>query len=373
LSEPVGAAWSSTPITLGKAVRSEGVTPRARDAEPCSRRASRWQRTPKGSARVAIATAILAFLFGRMPAAEVLQSVAGASVGGLLGAVLVVFLLQLVAADRLRRLAKAYYVGLSSWALFKINLATLFYGLCLPAGNVTGFIARLCMMSASPKQYLDVALALSCDRVIATVALCVVGIGFWLLAWPVGAWHVLAVMLVVLVGVSLLQAAFLARLPLPSPFPWPAKLDFLRQALHRSQSVPCATLVAAFALGVVIHLLGTLAYGLVAWTLQLDLSLATIGWTRAAAMLAALLPISVAGLGVREGVLVLLLTPYAVPAPDALAFGLLAFAVTVLAPGIAGALIEVDRLLVRPLFCRGAAARLVRGKTGCAIVRRIDT
>ena len=60
------------------------------------------------------------------------------------------------------------------------------------------------------------------------------------------------------------------------------------------------------------------------------------------------LPISIAGLGVREGVLVLLLASYGVSAPDALAYGLVAFAVSVLAPGLAGAIVEADRLLLRP-------------------------
>jgi hypothetical protein len=97
-----------------KAVRSEISTTHATASMSCSRHASRWRRALKGTARVAIAAAILAYLFGQIPAAEVLRSVANASAGGLLGAVLVVFVLQLVAADRLRRLAHAYGVAFSS-------------------------------------------------------------------------------------------------------------------------------------------------------------------------------------------------------------------------------------------------------------------
>jgi uncharacterized membrane protein YbhN (UPF0104 family) len=86
----------------------------------------------QSAAHVAVAAAILAYLFGHMPAADVFRIVGDASAGWLLGAVLVVFMVQLVAAERLRRLADAYGVGLSSWALFKINFATLFYGLACP-------------------------------------------------------------------------------------------------------------------------------------------------------------------------------------------------------------------------------------------------
>jgi uncharacterized membrane protein YbhN (UPF0104 family) len=344
-------------------VRSKPPAP-----EP-AREARRWRRSLKGAGRVAIAAAIIAYQFSQIPAAEVLRSVTGASAGPLLGSVLVVFVLQLIAAYRLRCLANAYGVGLSTRALFNINLATIFYGLCLPAGNVTGFIARVYLMSAPQKQYVSVALALACDRLVATGMLCVVGIGFWLLAWPVGAWPVLGVMLAALVGLLLLQAVLFMQLPIPFPaILWPARLDWLRGTLHRSRGLPPATLAWAFGLGILMHVLGTIAYGLVASALHLDLTLATIGWTRAAAMLAAILPISVAGLGVREGVLVLLLAPYGVGAPDALAYSLLAFAATVLAPGLVGALIEAERLVIRPLLRQSRvappAAAVIRRKVG---------
>jgi uncharacterized membrane protein YbhN (UPF0104 family) len=304
-------------------------------------------RTLRIAGRVAIAAAIFAYLFARAPVEEVLRSVAGADAGRVLAAVIAVFAQQLVVADRLRRLAQAYEVGLSTRALLKINLATLFYGLWLPGGNVTGFVARLYMMSASSRQYADVAVALACDRLVATVTLCAVGIGFWAIAWPVDAWPVLALMSTAAVGVSvLLTILLLAPGRLPASL-WPARLAPLRDALHRPRSLR-GSLVAALGLGLLTQMLGTAVYVLVASALDLDLSLATVGWTRAAAMLVAILPVSIAGLGVREGVLVLLLAPYGISAADALAYGLLAFVVSVLVPGLAGAIVEADRLLVRP-------------------------
>ena len=62
-------------------------------------------------------------------------------------------------------------------------------------------------------------------------------------------------------------------------------------------------------------------------------------------MLVAILPISVAGLGVREGAMVILLAPCGVAAADALTYALLAFATTILAVGLLGGLLEAIRLL----------------------------
>ena len=87
------------------------------------------------------------------------------------------------------------------------------------------------------------------------------------------------------------------------------------------------------------------AFILVAAALGLELSYLTIGWTRSAAILVAILPVSLAGLGLREGAFVLLLAPYGIAPADALAYSLLAFTTTVLAIGLIGGVVEAFRLL----------------------------
>ena len=56
-----------------------------------------------------------------------------------------------------------------------------------------------------------------------------------------------------------------------------------------------------------------------------------------------MIPISIAGLGVREGLLILLLRPFAVLDEEALAFSLLVFAVNVVLVGLLGDLIEAGQ------------------------------
>jgi glycosyltransferase 2 family protein len=300
--------------------------------------------------RCAVALAIFAYLFHHISLASVLDAASLAGPGALLGAFLSALLAQVVIADRLRRLVQALGMRLSTCALLQINLATVFYGLILPAGNVTGIIARFYRMSRREPNYALIAVALVFERLVATLTLCLVGIAFWLVDWPTD-WPALVLMLGAVAALLVLHAALftpaqlLPRLRARLGSWWPDRLTSLREALRQSRNLSWDIVAKVFALGILTHLLGVVAYGLVASALSLDLSLATIAWTRSAAVLVAILPISIAGLGVREGAMVVLLAPFGIAAADALTYSLLAFATTVLAVGLLGGLLEACRFL----------------------------
>ena len=300
--------------------------------------------------RCAIALAIFVYLFDQISLATVLDHASSAAPGALLAAFLFALLAHVVIADRLRRLVQAFGMRLSTLALLQINLATVFYALILPAGNVTGIIARFYRMSRSEPNYAAIAVALAFERLVATLTLCLVGIAFWLVD-PPAHWPALVLMLGALAGLLLLHAALFTTAPLLTWLPgslgrwWPDRLTSLRQALRHARDLSRSVVAGVFALGILTHGLGVIAYGLVAGALDLDLSVATIAWTRSVAMLVAILPISIAGLGVREGAMVVLLAPYGITAADALTYALLAFATTILAVGLLGGLLEAFRLL----------------------------
>lgn len=70
--------------------------------------------------------------------------------------------------------------------------------------------------------------------------------------------------------------------------------------------------------------------------LDLDLGFLTVAWMRVAVHAVMLLPISIAGLGVRESTLVLLAAPYGLTASEAVAWSFLMFAGTLLAALLGG-------------------------------------
>ena len=78
--------------------------------------------------------------------------------------------------------------------------------------------------------------------------------------------------------------------------------------------------------GIMSYLVGFLSYIMIARSIGIDISIFHLGWTRSAVLLAALLPLSIAGgLGIREVSLVVLLSFYGVESEVALAFSLLLF------------------------------------------------
>jgi uncharacterized membrane protein YbhN (UPF0104 family) len=93
--------------------------------------------------------------------------------------------------------------------------------------------------------------------------------------------------------------------------------------------------------------LGYVFFILSAWVLargmDLGVGLAAIAWVRSVTLLAALIPITIAGLGVREGAMIVLLGGYGVSSSNAFAYAIAAFLIQ-LALGLVGAILELVRV-----------------------------
>lgn len=97
-------------------------------------------------------------------------------------------------------------------------------------------------------------------------------------------------------------------------------------------------------------LIGYIFFVLSAWVLalgmSLDISLAAIAWVRSVTLLLALVPITVAGIGLREGAFIVLLNEYGVSTSTAFAYALTSFAIQLFI-GLLGAVIELTSTLRR--------------------------
>ncbi|MGF1477704.1 MAG: lysylphosphatidylglycerol synthase transmembrane domain-containing protein [Geminicoccaceae bacterium] len=301
--------------------------------------------------RFAVAFTLVGYLIQSVPADELIGTLGRAHPTGIVLALVLALASHLVIAERIRCVTQALGLVLPFWALFKINLSAVFYGLALPAGNLSGVAARLYQMARAGGQYAEPAVALTLERLVATVTLGAIGVVFWFADPLADVWPVLLLMLAATLGFAALQLAIFQPLPLITPLwqwlvgRWPRKLAPLRDAMERARSMPWRISIQLLGLGIVVHLIGIAAYGAVAWSLDLELSVSMIGWTRSAAILVAILPVSVAGLGLREGALVVLLAPYGIDGASAVAYGLLAFATTIFGMAVVGGVIEGRRWL----------------------------
>ena len=107
------------------------------------------------------------------------------------------------------------------------------------------------------------------------------------------------------------------------------------------RQLPPRSALRIFALSLLGHSLGIAVWLGLARSLGLTLSLPGLGWVRSAVQTANMLPISISGLGVREGALVVLLGPYAVSSADAVALSFLVFGLALLY-GLLGGVLELS-------------------------------
>lgn len=305
------------------------------------------------AARAAITVLLLVWLFRHAGGwSPVLGAMRAARVGPIAAAFLGTLLVQAAIAHRLRLLAQVQGVGLGTREVMEINLVTLFYGLFLPGGGITAIVIRLYRLTRPDRRYAATLAAIVCDRLLATATLCVAGLLFCLLEGRQRSQPAL----LLLAAASAAAALVLSPMFHPAPARWitlvASRLPLLRglwpriaEALAVFRAVPWRGQIGLAALSLGAHVLGIAVYFLLARAMGVGVSFLALGWMRSTAMLVAILPCSVSGLGLREGAMVALLGQRGVAANAALAYSVLVFGVTILSVAAVGGIIEAVRWL----------------------------
>ena len=306
--------------------------------------------------RIAVAVVALTLLVSRVDLRAVREALVATSPAAIGLATLASFAANLVVAFRLRVLLAAQGVPARARQTFAINLAAFFYNLFLPVGGVGVAAIRLQRLSHHRHGRFTAALtAMVCDRVAAIAALGLVGLTCWMLdphPKPAGS-------LVIILGGTTAIALMLAPRIVPvalrslvrdlqtggSGTWWATALLRLSNALGSVARLSPATLATLLGLSILAQMVGILVFAALGHGLDLPVSLVSMGWIRSVVVLITVLPISIGGLGVREGALVFTLQAFGVAAHDAIALSILIFATTIVAPGLAGGVLEGVRWL----------------------------
>jgi len=298
--------------------------------------------------RVIVAVGATIFLLTSVSFEQLEKALTGAKLEFVAVALLAQLLARLVGTMRLREFTAASGHTRSLVDLFRINLASDFYRLFIPGGNVTAGAARVYRF-----RHLDVPVASGSavvvrDRIDATLFLVITGMVFLVIDtdWsglPMMVFVALGMIATVLLAVVIesplarLLDRLMDRLDVPVVGPW---LMQGWRTLRQTGSIPGEKHLFVAVLSIVAHLLGTAAYLSLATSLGIDLTFFEMGWIRPLVLLLTMVPVSLGGVGVREAGFLTVLSQLGVEAELSLALSFLVFLVTVLVFGIIGGVSE---------------------------------
>jgi len=259
---------------------------------------------------------------------------------------------QVIAAIRWAALARPigfpFSIGFFIWRFFE----GMFFSLCLPT-SIGGDVVKAYRLADSTPGRLLAGCTVVADRLMGLSALGVLAGAaifaeeFSLTLLPtlaVAATILLATLLLIWLGVGSLDR-LLALFPEPH-----AARQFISRLLPYQLRPNLMTQALGWSL--IVQMGGAVAVSLIARGLGVYLPLGIWFGVVPLVSLAMVLPISISGVGVREGGLAWLLARHAVPAEQAVAIGLLWFLTTILGGLIGGVLFLLNR---HPLASSGAA------------------
>ncbi len=306
--------------------------------------------------RFAIAIAIIIFLLTKINIPDVVGAIISAKLHYVIPAIILSLLASLVAAYRLKFFSALQGLAISTFQAFEINLSTLFYGLFLPGGNLTGGIIKFYKLSSKDKKLSEAFIALALERVFATLVLCIIGLFFWILSIPEDLNMFVLSMVIILLGLGCFcSLIFFDRdhrvikwlLRLVNKVYVSPKLNRFVESLSGLGRIPLGSLIFMIVISMASQLLIVIVFFLLLKSIDLDVSFVSIGWIRSVVVLITMIPISISGMGLREGAFILLLGAFGVSNGSAFAYSILVFAVTRIVPGLLGGLFEARTLITK--------------------------
>ena len=304
--------------------------------------------------KLVLACAVLAVLVYFVSLAELGAALGAVAPGLFVVAVLLQFLVRIVATPRMRVITANQGMSLSHLQLFRIQLICQYYSLMLPGTLAAGGATWLKYVQAGASKSAAIA-AVTLNRGIGTLVMLVTGGVAWLL--DRGLVESAGMTMLVMLCAALILAAIFGRLPwTPSDAqgpPGPSALGWLRVFVIRLllfQQVPTRGKLIVLLSSLAHECVGALTIWCFALAVGLSLDLLTVFWMRAALQVVLMAPLHVAGLGLREASLVGLGVMVGAEPAVALAWSLAIFAGSLVVSAVGG-LLEANaaaRFLARP-------------------------
>jgi glycosyltransferase 2 family protein len=316
------------------------------------------KRLPRGlvtGLQLLVSLGLMAYLLREIPFAGLLEAAASASLPLVLAGMLGILLIHWLDSIQMMWALARQEIVAGSLKVLRINLISMFYSLFLPS-MIAGGAIRWYHFAKLDQRPAEALAAILFNRVFETLMLVTIGVLAFLAdrrsaaEAGLGVVMMLGLLMVVMIylfafdrRVHTLMGRGLARLPLPARLRVAG--EKLLGAMSRFDQLGPAFTLKYFSLGIARQVISVALIMVFVYALGIEIGFLTIAWIRSVVALLSLIPISIAGLGVREVTFVVALAQYGVPAESALVLSLLLFARTVIY-GLAGGLVEAHRVFI---------------------------
>ena len=323
-------------------------------------------RSLKLALRIVLSLALLGVVLWKIPLDAFLAHLSDVDLLPMFASYLLIPIMGYIDANRTKMMTDLQDMTLSVAAICRINFITSFYSLFLPGYLAGGVIRwhRIARHDRKPAQALAIVLF---GRVISTIVSVAIGFTCWALderARSVPAYGIALAALFV----SLLIAYWLLFTGRNAsglahwlgrqhwiPGMVSSKLGKVLHAASRFDQLGARRLASTIGLLTVHELIGILSFYWLAVALHLPLSFVATGWIRCYIALITMLPLTIMGIGVRDGSLIFILRTYAISPALAVGYSTLLLGRTFIL-GLLGGLCELWTLWrERPRHATGAS------------------
>lgn len=277
--------------------------------------------------RLSVAAVLFWLIFRKIPFSNVMDALSTALLPLLLSGMGIFVLVRAFEALQMHIILKALDANVSIVRIFVISLISMFYDLFLP-GFIAGGAIRWYKFSRCNEKKAESLVAIIVNRFTRTGTIIFLGLIFWILHRKSTQIENIGITLVVMITVCIIGGGlifssrmgtrllnmvqqFNNRFVLKS---LRGKTEKLVTSFTRVQGFSKRSVLGILACATFSQFLSIVAFFLFARALSMSIAFIHAGWVREFTTIASMLPITVMGLGVREGTMVFLLQSYGIDA-----------------------------------------------------------
>jgi len=295
---------------------------------------------------------ILWYLTYKIPLQNVYKALQDSEFKWFAVALLFIFMSLFSMSVRMKLMMHQQNIDISLWDVLRVRLISFYYKLFIPGGTLANIGVLFYKFTQLKKhQKTEIISTIMFDRVLATIGLSAIGLICLFLSKP-DLPSILIYFIIFVFCSLILLVAFASNVAISnniekhlsgSKNKFAIKFIKFLHSVNEFRKFTKLKLLYLITLSLLPHIFGIFAFAAISYSMGLDLSLVDWGWIRSVVIFGTMLPISFAGIGIRDGILIYVLHQYAVPANTAWAISFLLLAATVLWPAFLGLFADFKR------------------------------